>query len=59
MSENNTENITAAANTTCNADTEVSKPVCDVPYGKIVVTRKTGEDSAFFELIHDSYTFGR
>ncbi len=28
-------------------------------YGKIIVIKRTGEDSASFELIDDSYTFGR
>jgi hypothetical protein len=28
-------------------------------YGKIVVIKRTGQDSASFELIDDSYTFGR
>ena len=28
-------------------------------YGKIVVIKRTGQDSAGFELIEDSYIFGR
>jgi hypothetical protein len=28
-------------------------------YGKIVVIKRTGQDSASFELMDDSYTFGR
>lgn len=28
-------------------------------YGKIIVIKRTGEDSASFELVDDSYTFGR
>lgn len=29
------------------------------PYGKIVVIKRSGQDSASFELVEDSYTFGR
>lgn len=28
-------------------------------YGRIVVIKRTGQDSASFELMDDSYTFGR
>lgn len=28
-------------------------------YGKIVVIKRSGQDAANFELIDDSYTFGR
>ena len=28
-------------------------------YGKIVVIKRTGQDSASFELMDESYTFGR
>lgn len=28
-------------------------------YGKIVVIKRSGQDSASFELIDESYTFGR
>ena len=56
MSENNNENVATAA---VSSNVESAKSNCDSSYGKIVVIKRTGQDSASFELIDDSYTFGR
>lgn len=50
MSDNNTAN-----NATDNATGYNANEV----YGRIVVIKRTGQDSASFELMDDSYTFGR
>ena len=57
MSENKTANtfVTPVVGANC----ETTKPSCETSYGKIVVIKRTGQDSASFELIDDSYTFGR
>ena len=52
MSENKTETCPAV-------EVENAKSSAEVSYGKIVVIKRTGQDSASFELIDDSYTFGR
>ena len=52
MSKNKAENVSSTEIENVKANGEVS-------YGKIVVIKRTGQDSASFELIDDSYVFGR
>jgi len=61
------ENIPTEQENTNFADTSASKisniatalALPTEPYGKIVVIKRNGQDSASFELIDDAYTFGR